>query len=69
MEHIGLFAAALKDEDLRGLPTLAAADDASHTLEDRARSYSTPTVRNATVPVARWQTSMRGIQRRWRNRV
>jgi uncharacterized repeat protein (TIGR03806 family) len=37
--HIGLFAAALKDEDLRGLPTLAAADDASHTLEDRARSY------------------------------
>lgn len=37
--HIGLFAPALNDEALRSFPTLAAADDASRTLEDRARSY------------------------------
>ncbi len=37
--HLGLFAPALKDQDLRSFATLAAADDISRTLEDRARSY------------------------------
>jgi uncharacterized repeat protein (TIGR03806 family) len=37
--HLGLFTPAFKDEDLRSFATLAAADDASRTLEDRARSY------------------------------
>ena len=37
--HIGLFTPELKDEDLRKLPTLAARNDASRTLQDRARSY------------------------------
>jgi uncharacterized repeat protein (TIGR03806 family) len=37
--HLGLFASALKDQDLRSFAKLAAADDTSRTLEDRARSY------------------------------
>jgi uncharacterized repeat protein (TIGR03806 family) len=37
--HLGLFAPGFKDEDLRSFATLASADDASRTLEDRARSY------------------------------
>jgi mono/diheme cytochrome c family protein len=37
--HLGLFAPALKDADLAGLPTLAAADDGARSLQDRARSY------------------------------
>jgi uncharacterized repeat protein (TIGR03806 family) len=37
--HLGLFAPALKDRDLRSFAKLAAADDTSRTLEDRARSY------------------------------
>ena len=37
--HLGLFAPALKDQDLRSFAKLAAADDTSRTLEDRARSY------------------------------
>jgi uncharacterized repeat protein (TIGR03806 family) len=37
--HIGLLTPALKDETLADLPTLAAADDSSRTLDDRARSY------------------------------
>jgi uncharacterized repeat protein (TIGR03806 family) len=37
--HLGLFAPGFKDDDLRSLATLASADDASRTLEDRARSY------------------------------
>jgi uncharacterized repeat protein (TIGR03806 family) len=37
--HLGLFDPALKPEDLSGLPTLAAADDTTRSLEDRARSY------------------------------
>jgi len=37
--HIGLFAPDLKKDDLLNLPTLAAPDDVSRTLSDRARSY------------------------------
>ncbi len=37
--HVGLFAPALNEAELASLPTLAAADDASRTLQDRARSY------------------------------
>ncbi len=37
--HLGLFAPGFKDEDLRSFAALASADDASRTLEDRARSY------------------------------
>jgi uncharacterized repeat protein (TIGR03806 family) len=37
--HLGLFAPGFKDDDLRSFATLASADDASRTLEDRARSY------------------------------
>ena len=37
--HLGLFAPELKDQDLRSFPKLAAADETSRTLEDRARSY------------------------------
>jgi uncharacterized repeat protein (TIGR03806 family) len=37
--HIGLFDPEFNDGDLRDFPTLASTDDASRTLEDRARSY------------------------------
>lgn len=37
--HIGLFKQALNDAALEKIPTLAAADDASRSVEDRARSY------------------------------
>ena len=37
--HAGLFAPTVNDAELAALPTLAAADDASRTLQDRARSY------------------------------
>ncbi len=37
--HVGLFTPAVNDEELRTLPTLAASDDTSRTLEDRGRSY------------------------------
>jgi uncharacterized repeat protein (TIGR03806 family) len=37
--HLGLFAPGLKEADIAGLPRLAAADDLTRTLEDRARSY------------------------------
>jgi mono/diheme cytochrome c family protein len=37
--HLGLFTPGFKDDDLRSFATLASADDASRTLEDRARSY------------------------------
>ena len=37
--HIGLFAPAVNEAELAALPTLAAADDANRTLQDRARSY------------------------------
>ncbi|HMI73141.1 MAG TPA: chitobiase/beta-hexosaminidase C-terminal domain-containing protein [Steroidobacteraceae bacterium] len=37
--HLGLFAPRFKDEDLRSFAALASAEDASRTLEDRARSY------------------------------
>jgi uncharacterized repeat protein (TIGR03806 family) len=37
--HLGLFAPAFHDSELSSLPTLAAADDAHRSLEDRARSY------------------------------
>jgi uncharacterized repeat protein (TIGR03806 family) len=37
--HIGLFEPALKEADLPTLAKLAAADDTSRTIEDRARSY------------------------------
>jgi uncharacterized repeat protein (TIGR03806 family) len=37
--HLGLFDPALKPEELSGAPTLAAADDTTRSLEDRARSY------------------------------
>ena len=37
--HLGLFSPALHGADLANLPTLAAADDASRSLQDRARSY------------------------------
>jgi uncharacterized repeat protein (TIGR03806 family) len=37
--HLGLFAPELNEADLANVPTLAPADDASRTLQDRARSY------------------------------
>jgi uncharacterized repeat protein (TIGR03806 family) len=37
--HIGLFAPEVNEADLATLPTLAAAGDASRSLQDRARSY------------------------------
>ncbi len=37
--HLGLFAPALDESELADIPTLAAADDARRSLEDRARSY------------------------------
>jgi uncharacterized repeat protein (TIGR03806 family) len=37
--HIGLFKQALNEHELARIPTLAAADDDSRSLEDRARSY------------------------------
>jgi uncharacterized repeat protein (TIGR03806 family) len=37
--HLGLFAPGLRDADLAGFAKLAAADDNSRSLEDRARSY------------------------------
>jgi uncharacterized repeat protein (TIGR03806 family) len=37
--HLGLFAAEVDDADLAKLPTLAAADDTTRSLQDRARSY------------------------------
>jgi uncharacterized repeat protein (TIGR03806 family) len=37
--HLGLFDTALKPADLSGFATLAAADDSTRSLEDRARSY------------------------------
>ena len=37
--HIGLFKQPLKEADLQKIPTLAAADDKSRSIEDRARSY------------------------------
>jgi uncharacterized repeat protein (TIGR03806 family) len=36
---LGLFAPRIADRDVSALPALAAADDASRSLEDRARSY------------------------------
>ena len=37
--HIGLFSPGFKEQDLPGFPKLAAADDATRSLVDRARSY------------------------------
>jgi uncharacterized repeat protein (TIGR03806 family) len=37
--HLGLFSPEVNDADLAKLPTLAAADDATRSLQDRARSY------------------------------
>jgi uncharacterized repeat protein (TIGR03806 family) len=37
--HVNLFDAELADSEFPGLPTLAAANDATRSLEDRARSY------------------------------
>jgi uncharacterized repeat protein (TIGR03806 family) len=37
--HIGLFAIPIQDADLGNIPTLAAADDSSRSLQERARSY------------------------------
>lgn len=37
--HLGLFAPALNEAELARLPTLAAADDTSRSVQDRARSY------------------------------
>ncbi len=37
--HLGLFAPAFKDEEVRRFAALAAADDTSRSLADRARSY------------------------------
>jgi uncharacterized repeat protein (TIGR03806 family) len=37
--HIGLFAPGLREEDIAHLDRLAAADDVTRSLEDRARSY------------------------------
>lgn len=37
--HIGLFAPAIREEDLPNFPTLAASADTSRTLEERGRSY------------------------------
>ncbi len=37
--HLGLFQPAINDADIANMPTLAAADDPTRGLEDRARSY------------------------------
>jgi uncharacterized repeat protein (TIGR03806 family) len=37
--HLGLFEPALDEGSISGLPRLASAQDTSHSLEDRARSY------------------------------
>ncbi len=37
--HAGLFAPSVTDAEIAAVPTLARADDASRTLQDRARSY------------------------------
>jgi uncharacterized repeat protein (TIGR03806 family) len=37
--HLGLFAPGIKEAEVAGLPKLAASDDASRSLVDRARSY------------------------------
>jgi uncharacterized repeat protein (TIGR03806 family) len=37
--HLGLFSPEVNDADLAKLPTLAAADDVTRSLQDRARSY------------------------------
>jgi uncharacterized repeat protein (TIGR03806 family) len=37
--HLGLFAPAFKDDDVRNFAALAAADDTARSLQDRARSY------------------------------
>ncbi|HEY2677893.1 MAG TPA: chitobiase/beta-hexosaminidase C-terminal domain-containing protein [Steroidobacteraceae bacterium] len=37
--HIGLLTPQVREEDLRNLPALAASDDESRSLQDRARSY------------------------------
>jgi uncharacterized repeat protein (TIGR03806 family) len=37
--HVGLFTPEVHDADLAKLPTLAAADDAARSVQDRARSY------------------------------
>ncbi len=37
--HLGLFTPQLHDTDIAALPTLAASDDTTRSLEDRARSY------------------------------
>jgi uncharacterized repeat protein (TIGR03806 family) len=37
--HLGLFASKLNEADLPQIPTLAAADDTTRSLQDRARSY------------------------------
>ena len=37
--HLELFAPTVNDADLANLPTLAAADDAARSVQDRARSY------------------------------
>jgi hypothetical protein len=37
--HAGMFSPEVNEADLAKLPTLAAADDASRSLQDRARSY------------------------------
>jgi uncharacterized repeat protein (TIGR03806 family) len=37
--HAGLFTPEVNDADLAALPTLASADDATRSLQDRARSY------------------------------
>jgi uncharacterized repeat protein (TIGR03806 family) len=39
LNHLGLFAPVITADELHALPSLAAADDASRSLEDRARSY------------------------------
>jgi uncharacterized repeat protein (TIGR03806 family) len=37
--HLGLFAPAFKDDEVRNFAALAAADDTARSLQDRARSY------------------------------
>jgi uncharacterized repeat protein (TIGR03806 family) len=37
--HLGLFAHAFKDDDVRNFAALAASDDSARSLQDRARSY------------------------------
>ena len=37
--HLGLFTPALSEAELGDIPTLAAADDAARSVQDRARSY------------------------------